>query len=126
MPVGRSRGDPAPHRFANRQQVRHPLRVEHVTLNRTVGEERTDRLTHHHRGFGLDEGDGRDGLNEAPLRVGAVALERRGGHPPGYWYWMYSGTGQSRRISCLLVGGESLRALVNCFQPANCTGSFLM
>ena len=40
-----------------------------------------------------------------------------------YWTWMYSGTGQSRRMSPRGVGGLSFRNLVNCFQPVNCTGS---
>ena len=43
-----------------------------------------------------------------------------------YCSWMYNGTGHRRRIDSRLVGGLSLRDLENCFQPANCTGSFLM
>src|SRR5688500_15113578 len=42
------------------------------------------------------------------------------------WIWMYTGTGQRRRISSRGVGGLSFLVFVNCFHPVNCTGSALM
>ena len=45
--------------------------------------------------------------------------------PLPYWYCTYTGVGKSLNTAASGVGGLSFLRLVNCFQPTNCTGSFL-